>query len=109
MSTPTRPLLRVDANAFGALRDETAQITGLIPALIEKDYWVTEVLRAVVVPLSGADLVVFKGGTSLSKPYNIIERFSEDIDLIVSTSLTSNAQLLRLPVAHSSRSIAVGM
>jgi len=92
MSTPTRPLLRVDANAFEALRDETAQITGLIPALIEKDYWVTEVLRAIVDPLSGADLVVFKGGTSLSKAYNIIERFSEDIDLVVSTSLTGNAQ-----------------
>ena len=49
--------------------------------VIEKDFWVCWVLRAVfTLPDPPADLL-FKGGTSLSKVYNAIERFSEDVDL----------------------------
>lgn len=49
--------------------------------VIEKDFWVCWVLRAVfTLPDPSADLI-FKGGTSLSKVYNAIERFSEDVDL----------------------------
>jgi Nucleotidyl transferase AbiEii toxin, Type IV TA system len=51
------------------------------PALIEKDYWVTEALR--VVANDFREGVVFKGGTSLSKGWGLIRRFSEDIDLLV--------------------------
>ena len=47
---------------------------------IEKDWWVTVVLNALF-KCSCADLLIFKGGTSLSKGWNLIERFSEDIDL----------------------------
>ena len=54
---------------------------GLRPAIIEKDYYVTEALR--IVSLTAGDKVIFKGGTSLSKGWNLIQRFSEDIDLIV--------------------------
>lgn len=50
---------------------------GLRPALIEKDYYITEALRALV--QEAGDKVIFKGGTSLSKGWNLIERFSEDI------------------------------
>jgi hypothetical protein len=54
-----------------------------IPATyIEKDYWVTYALFTIFNEEIGND-TVFKGGTSLSKCYNIIERFSEDIDLVV--------------------------
>lgn len=54
-----------------------------IPAIyIEKDYWVTYALRAVFSHAIGLD-TVFKGGTALSKCYQMIERFSEDIDLVV--------------------------
>ena len=53
---------------------------GLRPALIEKDYYVTEVLRIIAAAIG--DKVIFKGGTSLSKGWNLIERFSEDIDLL---------------------------
>lgn len=54
---------------------------GLRPAIIEKDYFVTEALRA----LAGAagDKIIFKGGTSLSKGWNLIQRFSEDIDIFL--------------------------
>lgn len=47
---------------------------------IEKDYWITFVLKNIS-QSSYKDKVVFKGGTSLSKAYNLIQRFSEDVDL----------------------------
>jgi hypothetical protein len=54
-----------------------------IPAIyVEKDYWVTYALFTIFNNEIGKD-TVFKGGTALSKCYNIIERFSEDIDLVV--------------------------
>jgi len=60
----------------------TAQHLKIREIFIEKDYWVTYVLKQ----LSESDLkdeVVFKGGTSLSKAFNLIQRFSEDIDLVL--------------------------
>jgi len=53
----------------------------LRPAIIEKDYYVTEALRAIA-DVAG-DKIIFKGGTSLSKGWNLIERFSEDIDIFL--------------------------
>jgi predicted nucleotidyltransferase component of viral defense system len=53
---------------------------GLPPQSIEKDLWVTTILQ-LVFSLPFADKLVFKGGTSLSKVWNVIERFCEDIDL----------------------------
>ena len=54
-----------------------------IPAIyVEKDYWVTYALFTIFNNDIGKD-TVFKGGTALSKCYNMIERFSEDIDLVV--------------------------
>jgi len=60
--------------------------TGLYPQIIEKDLWVTTVLQ-LIFSLSFADKLVFKGGTSLSKVWNVIERFSEDIDMTVDREL----------------------
>lgn len=54
-----------------------------LPAqVIEKDFWVTAILQTVF-SLPIAEHLVFKGGTSLSKGWKLIERFSEDIDLAV--------------------------
>ena len=50
--------------------------------IIEKDWWVTQVLRAVF-SLPYAEHLSFKGGTSLSKCWHIIDRFSEDIDIAI--------------------------
>ncbi len=52
-------------------------------ASIEKDWWVVQTL-ALVFQTSAAPHLVFKGGTSLSKAWGIIERFSEDVDLALS-------------------------
>lgn len=53
----------------------------LRPAIIEKDYYVTEALR-IIATIAG-DRVIFKGGTSLAKGWNLIGRFSEDIDIFL--------------------------
>lgn len=50
------------------------------PAAVEKDWWVVQTL-SLLQNMEVAPYTVFKGGTSLSKAWNIIERFSEDIDL----------------------------
>lgn len=51
------------------------------PAIIEKDYYVSEALR--VIAATSADKVIFKGGTSLAKGWNLIQGFSEDIDIFL--------------------------
>lgn len=58
---------------------------GLLPTAIEKDWWVMIALRAIF-KTKYSDHLLFKGGTSLSKSYNLIERFSEDIDLALDRS-----------------------
>jgi len=66
---------------FAALLVATAQATGLNEQFVEKDYYVTEVLR--IVADAYGEQVIFKGGTSLSKGWALIDRFSEDVDLFV--------------------------
>ena len=58
---------------------------GLREAIIEKDYYVTEALR--IIAAAAGDKVIFKGGTSLSKGWNLIQRFSEDIDIFLDPTL----------------------
>jgi predicted nucleotidyltransferase component of viral defense system len=58
---------------------------GIPASAVEKDWWVVQTL-ALIQELESAPHIVFKGGTSLSKAWNIIERFSEDIDLALDKS-----------------------
>jgi hypothetical protein len=60
----------------------TAQQMKLKPEYIEKDYWVTYALFTIFKSKIGQE-TIFKGGTALSKCYKLIDRFSEDIDLVV--------------------------
>jgi predicted nucleotidyltransferase component of viral defense system len=48
---------------------------------VEKDYWISEILRTLVSEFG--DLIIFKGGTSLSKAHKLISRFSEDVDVLL--------------------------
>ena len=80
-------------NSYFDLRDDqkkmvitqTANKIGLPVQAIEKDLWVSTILK-VVFTLPFADKLVFKGGTSLSKVYHLIDRMSEDIDLAIDRS-----------------------
>ena len=62
--------------------ESIANKVGLPPQVVEKDFWVTAILQTVFA-LPIANHLVFKGGTSLSKGWKLIERFSEDIDLAI--------------------------
>ena len=66
--------------------EQTAARIKLPVASIEKDFWVTEILN-ILFSLPYADRMVFKGGTSLSKVWGVIRRFSEDIDITIDRSM----------------------
>lgn len=61
----------------------------LRPAIIEKDYYVSEALRVIATTSTGK--VIFKGGTSLAKGWNLIQRFSEDIDIFLDPAASQPA------------------
>ena len=55
---------------------------GMTPFAVEKDWWVSRALE-IIFQMDIAKHLVFKGGTSLSKAWKLIHRFSEDIDLAI--------------------------
>ncbi len=63
--------------------EHCSQGASLAPAVVEKDFWVCYTLDHLFHKSGFGDSMVFKGGTSLSKAFGLIERFSEDIDLIL--------------------------
>ncbi len=82
--------LRDNPNELDVLVVRASAALGIPAAYVEKDFWVTEVLRAasptrkIAAPDGSTTEVmfVFKGGTSLSRVFGIIDRFSEDVDLL---------------------------
>jgi hypothetical protein len=85
---------RLSAEQRQELFSEAAARLGMTPAVVEKDFWVTWVLDRLFAVPALAQLLMFKGGTSLSKAYGLIERFSEDIDLILDWRVLSGEDLL---------------
>ena len=77
--------LHEDGNVFVAVIAQTAHKLGMPEAIVEKDYYVTVLLKELAMRLP---YIVFKGGTSLSKAHKVIKRFSEDIDLAADKNLT---------------------
>ena len=63
-----------------AFHEAAAQL-GMSKAIIEKDFWVCWSLKQLFALPSFGDHLIFKGGMSLSKAYDVIHRFSEDVDL----------------------------
>lgn len=62
---------------------------GIAPSIVEKDFWVCRALNALFANKELSPYLCFKGGTSLSKAYKIIRRFSEDIDMALSPKFFS--------------------
>jgi predicted nucleotidyltransferase component of viral defense system len=75
--------VRFSPDERSGLFTQTAANMGITPALVEKDFWVSWVLKRLYQHDELARLLLFKGGTSLSKAYKLINRFSEDIDLVL--------------------------
>ena len=76
--------LHSDKEAFKEIIALAAEHFSYEQSHVEKDYWVSKILRDISMS-EYADKTYFKGGTSLSKAYGLIERFSEDLDLFVFT------------------------
>lgn len=74
--------LKISTERRIEILNQASNSTGLPAIAIEKDWWVTLALKASFA-LSYSQHIVFKGGTSLSKGWNLIERFSEDTDLAI--------------------------
>jgi predicted nucleotidyltransferase component of viral defense system len=79
--------------------EQAATRRNVSPVLLEKDFWVCWLL-GILFRSEFAGSLVFKGGTSLSKVFGVIERFSEDVDLSLSP------EFLKLPEAGASRNQA---
>src|SRR6202142_2007741 len=79
--------------------EQAAVRRNVSPVVLEKDFWVCWLL-GILFESEFAGSLVFKGGTSLSKVFGVIDRFSEDIDLSLSPAF------LNLPKAGTSRNQA---
>lgn len=75
-------MLHHDSSLFEQVILRVSEDTGIEASIIEKDYYVTLFLQRIVAHQPN---IIFKGGTSLSKCYKLINRFSEDIDLNIDT------------------------
>lgn len=76
-------MLHNDRELFEQVVLKTSEMLGIEPSIVEKDYYVTLFLKCITDKQSD---IIFKGGTSLSKCYKLINRFSEDIDLNIEST-----------------------
>ena len=67
--------------------ESASQTLGISAIAIEKDFWVYWLFGILFYRMHYRDSITFKGGTSLSKIYQVIERFSEDMDLTLSKKM----------------------
>ena len=92
-----------DDPEFDDLLQIVSRSRGLGAALVEKDYWVTHTLWAL--QAQGFE-IWFKGGTSLSKGFGLIERFSEDLDLKLEPGIVSSLRAVTNWKSEGSRATA---
>ncbi len=94
--------LHNNKDLFRATIDEVENTSGIDGEIIEKDYYVTLILRLLSERQPNC---VFKGGTSLSKGFHIINRFSEDVDISFSEHLGDGK---RHSLKHKTTTLSVG-
>jgi predicted nucleotidyltransferase component of viral defense system len=99
--------LHNNADDFSALITFTANHFNRSIEFVEKDYWITLTLN-LLARSANVENVVFKGGTSLSKGYQLINRFSEDIDIaMINENLSGNA--LKTKIRNVEKDISIGL
>ncbi len=86
------PNLHKNSADFKEAINRCSEITGIDPSMIEKDYWVTWCIQYLYTYSKWKDHIGFKGGTCLSKVYNLISRFSEDVDVLLDWRLLGYEQ-----------------
>lgn len=77
-------ILMLSENERADLFNEAGTRLGLSPFYVEKDFWVCWTLNILFGNRAFSPYLTFRGGTSLSKGWSLIQRFSEDIDLAIS-------------------------
>ena len=101
-------ILHENKTAFSELVKATSEKLGIIPIFVEMDYWITYVLKN----LHNSEYhnkVVFKGGTSLSKGYDLIKRFSTDIDLAIIKGNDSTNNSIKTLIREIEKTICLGL
>ena len=73
----------------------TSEMMGIAPEFVEKDYWICQILQKLS-RHSDSNRIIWKGGTSLSKAYSLVKRFSSDVDFAVISDGLSQSQLKQL-------------
>lgn len=76
-------IIKLNKERRQTLFETTAKMMKISSVVVEKDFWVCVVLDYLMNISKYKDYFIFKGGTSLSKCYDVIDRFSEDIDLVI--------------------------
>ena len=90
---------------FTQLLNFSANRLNIRPEFIEKDYWITRALQRMS-QNSNAEKVVFKGGTSLSKAYQLTNRFSEDLDIAVIDADSFSGNQLKMLIKRLAKDMA---
>ena len=80
-------LLNRNIDEINEVVEATSRKSGLASSIVEKDLWVCYILDYLFNRCEYKDYFEFKGGTSLSKAYNLIDRMSEDIDIVLNTKI----------------------
>lgn len=100
-------LLHQDPELFKDLLQASSERLSIPTYLVEKDYYISMILKALSLSVYKAQ-IVFKGGTSLSKAYQLIDRFSEDVDFAVISEGMSGNQVKTL-LSHLIKEVTVGL
>jgi len=93
---------------FNSLVKEAADFFNIREVFIEKDYWITRVLKRLAESEYSAS-VVFKGGTSLSKGYKLIDRFSEDVDIAIINVAEMTGNQVKTLIRNVEKTISVDL
>lgn len=105
---PAQRFLTLEHERRTLVFEQAGTQRGVDPVIIEKDFWVCWLLGVLFSQPELAPHMVFKGGTSLSKVFGVINRFSEDIDLSVSPSFVgADAQAFDALTSRARRDAAV--
>ena len=96
--------LHHDIKFFSDTLRATSQHLNIKLEFVEKDYWITLVLNRLAKSRYAAE-AVFKGGTSLSKGYNLIERFSEDVDVSIINDLAKTGNEIKTIIRKTEKDI----
>lgn len=100
--------LHLDKATFSKAIQVSSDKLSILPVFIEKDYWITLVLKRLSESKHN-ESVVFKGGTSLSKGYKLIDRFSEDIDIAVINMPEMTANMVKTLIRDVEKDIVADL